>query len=121
MGGSCRRLPTHPREGGPLIIGSHWTCEVEVSHTLDGLAVFSSVLRDRLLCVGKVATQGVGMRAPRLSAGFGYGFPVSGVWFFSEKWIRTSMSLILVKTQGDDTGKSSQKGSKIKVRKPRSF
>lgn len=119
MGGSCHRRPTHLRGGGPLIFASHWTCEVKVSHTRDGLALFSPVLGDRLLCGTKVATGEVGMRAPRLSAGLGYGFPVSGVWFFSEKWIRTSsMSLILVKTQVDATGKSSQKVAKARSENP---
>lgn len=55
----------------------------------------------------------VGMRTPRLSTGLGCGFSVS-----PRKWIRTSMSLIVVKTQADATGKSSQKGAKARSENP---
>jgi hypothetical protein len=109
---SCHRLPTHLR-GAPLITGAHWTGEIEVCHTLDGLVLFGSVLQDIDFRAGKVATAEVGMRGPRVSTGLGYGFSVS-----PRKQVRTSMSLILVKTQVDATGKRSQKGAKARSENP---
>lgn len=53
---------------------------------------------------GRVATGDVGMKAPRLGIGLGDVFSVS-----PRKWIRTSKSLRLVKSQVDATGKRSQK------------